>query len=50
MTTRRELIEAIGARYRNVAPSQKKTILDKFVSLTGYGRLSGLAATRTLAR
>ena len=45
MTTRRELIEAIGARYRNVAPSEKKTILDGFVSLTGYHRKH---ATRVL--
>jgi len=45
MTTRRELIEAIGARYRNVAPSEKKTILDEFVSLTGYHRKH---ATRVL--
>ena len=36
MTTRRELIEAIGARYRDVASSEKKRILDEFVALTGY--------------
>jgi len=45
MTTRRELIEAIGARYRDVATSEKKAILDEFVSLTGYHRKH---ATRVL--
>ncbi|MEO7940201.1 MAG: transposase family protein [Burkholderiaceae bacterium] len=45
MTTRRELIVAIGERYRDVAPSEKKTILDEFVSLTGYHRKH---ATRVL--
>jgi len=36
MTTRKELIEAVGARYRGAATSEKKTILDEFVALTGY--------------
>ena len=45
MTTRRELIEAIGTRYRDVATSEKKTILDEFVALTGYHRKH---ATRVL--
>jgi hypothetical protein len=45
MTTRRELIEAIGARYRDAAMSEKKTILDEFVALTGYHRKH---ATRVL--
>jgi hypothetical protein len=47
MTTRRELIEAIGARYRDVATSEKKTILDEFVALTGYHRKH---ATRVLGK
>jgi hypothetical protein len=38
MTTRSELIEAVGARHRDVVTSKKKTILDEFVSLTGYHR------------
>ena len=28
-----ELIEAVGARYRGAATSEKKTILDEFVTL-----------------
>ena len=47
MTTRRELIEAIGTRYCDVATSEKKTILDEFVALTGYHRKH---ATRVLGK
>lgn len=47
MTTRRELIEAIGARYRDVATNEKKTILDDLVALTGYHRKH---ATRVLGK
>lgn len=45
MTTRKELIEAVGARYRDAAMSEKSTILDEFVALTGYHRKH---ATRVL--
>lgn len=45
MTTRKELIEAVGARYRDAATSEKRTILDEFVALTGYHRKH---ATRVL--
>jgi len=45
MTTRKELIEAVGARYRAAATSEKSTILDEFVALTGYHRKH---ATRVL--
>ncbi len=38
MTTRRELIEAIGARYRGASRSEKQKILDEFVALTGCHR------------
>ena len=45
MATRKELIEAVGARYRDAATSEKGTILDEFVALTGYHRKH---ATRVL--
>lgn len=38
MTTRRELIAAVGSRYRQASRSEKKTILDEFVAVTGYHR------------
>ena len=45
MATRKELIEAVGTRYRDAATSEKSTILDEFVALTGYHRKH---ATRVL--
>jgi hypothetical protein len=36
--TRKELIEAIGARYRHASAADKSTILDEFVAVTGYHR------------
>ncbi len=38
MATRKELIEAVGARYRSAPMSDRKKILDEFVALTGYHR------------
>ncbi len=38
MTTRKELIEAIGARYRAGSILDRSAILDEFVALTGYHR------------
>ena len=50
MTTRRELIDAVGTRYRAVATSEKKTILDEFVSLTGYHRKHATRVLGTVSR
>ena len=47
MTTRKELIEAVGARYRAAPRSERKKILDEFVALTGWHRKH---AIRTLNR
>jgi hypothetical protein len=38
MTTRRELIEAVGERYRRANRDGKHQILDEFLKLTGYHR------------
>jgi hypothetical protein len=38
MTTRRELIEAVAARYRGAGRNQKKEILDEFVKVMGFHR------------
>jgi hypothetical protein len=38
MTTRRELIEAVGERYRRANRDGKRQILDEFLKLTGYHR------------
>ena len=38
MTTRRELIDAVAARYRAAGRNQKKEILDEFVKVTGFHR------------
>lgn len=38
MTTRRELIETVAARYRAARRSEKKAILDEFVKVTGFHR------------
>jgi hypothetical protein len=38
MTTRRELTEAVGERYRGSERNEKRQILDEFIQLTGYHR------------
>lgn len=38
MATRKELIEAVGARYRGATTSERTKILDEFVAVTGYHR------------
>jgi hypothetical protein len=38
MTTRKELIEGVGARYRGASTSERTKILDEFVAITGYHR------------
>jgi hypothetical protein len=38
MTTRKELIAGVGARYRSAPISEKTKILDEFVAIAGYHR------------
>jgi hypothetical protein len=38
MTTRKELIEGVGQRYRTSSGKDKPKILEEFVRLTGYHR------------
>jgi len=38
VATRRELIEAVVARYRAAGRNEKKEILDEFVKVTGFHR------------
>ena len=38
LMTRRELIEAVGQRYRGASHQDKPVILDEFVNVTGYHR------------
>ena len=38
MTTRKELIGAVGERYRRASRNERTSILDEFVALTEYHR------------
>ena len=44
MTTRKELTEAIGARYRGAPRGEKQKILDEFVALTDCHRKHAIRA------
>src|SRR5579862_6189076 len=46
VTTRRELIEAVAARYRAAGRQEKKEILDEFVKVTGFHRKHAIRALR----
>src|ERR1035441_5729803 len=46
VTTRRELIEAVAARYRAGGRHEKKEILDEFVKVTGFHRKHAIRALR----
>jgi hypothetical protein len=46
MTTRKELVEALRARYRRAAVADKVKILDEFVALTGYHRKHAIRVLR----
>jgi hypothetical protein len=48
--TRRELIEAIAARYRAAGSAGKKQILDEFAQVTGYHRKHAIRALREISR
>src|ERR1035438_5332988 len=44
MATRKELLAAIGSRYRAASRSEKERILDEFVATTGYHRKHAIRA------
>ena len=46
MTTRKELVGALRARYRGAAVADKVKILDEFVALTGYHRKHAIRMLR----
>ena len=46
MTTRKELVEALRARYRSAAFGDRIKILDEFVALTGYHRKHAIRVLR----
>ncbi len=50
MTTRRELIDAVAARYRAAGRNQKKEILDEFVNVTGFHRKHAIRVLKTTPR
>ena len=46
MTTRKELIEGVGARYRGASMSERTRVLDEFVAITGYHRKHAIRVLR----
>jgi len=50
VTTRRELIDAVAARYRAAGRKQKQEILDEFVKVTGFHRKHAIRALKKSAR
>ena len=42
MASRKELMAAVGQRYRSATGVEKRQILDEFVALTGYHRKHAL--------
>ena len=38
MSTRRELVDSVGARYQLGSKSERSSISDEFVAITGYHR------------
>jgi hypothetical protein len=50
MATRRELIEAVAARYRVAGRNQKKEILDEFVKVTGFHRKHAIRVLKRSAK
>jgi hypothetical protein len=41
-SARRELVVAVGTRYRSSAPREKRLILSEFSAITGYHRKSAI--------
>ena len=50
MEARRELIEAVGERYRRAGWTEKKQILDEFVELAGFHRKHAIRVLRSERR
>src|SRR3954451_489883 len=50
MEARRELIEAVGERYRKAERTEKKQILDEFVELAGFPRKHAIRGLRSEPR
>jgi hypothetical protein len=48
--TRRELIEAVGERYRAAGRVEKKQILDEFAEIAGYHRKYAIRVLRGASR
>ena len=47
MATQKELLAAIGSRYRAASRREKGRILDEFVATTGYHRKQAIRALRS---